>query len=71
MKKAIAILSIFVLTSFKTVNPPKTFHFEFTAEEVNLIYTGLGKLPAEQVDQLRAKIVSEYQKQMTDTTNKK
>ena len=71
MKKITAILVIIILTSFQTKQiSPNLFHYDFTSEEVGLIYLGLGKLPAEQSEQLRAKIAYEFQKQ-SDTTKQK
>ena len=43
--------------------------FEFTIEEVQLIYDALGNLPANKVEVLRSKIVTEANRQMADTTN--
>lgn len=71
-----AFFSLFVATvalsflSFDSKNQQKKLKFEFTIEETDLIYVGLGKLPAEQVERLRNYILIEFAKQ-TDTTKKK
>lgn len=70
MKKIILLLSTVLIFSFQT-QEVKNIKFEFTPNEVELIYTGLGKLPAEQVEGLRQKIAIEYRKQLSDTTTKK
>jgi hypothetical protein len=67
--RILIILLAFSLLSFST-QTEKKITITFTEAEVGLVYTGLGKLPAEQVEQLRAKVAFEYQKQ-TDTTKKK
>ena len=70
MKKTILILLTIFLFSFQSQKDEKKLKFEFTVNEVNLIYMGLGKLPAEQVQDLRIKIAMETNKQL-DTTKKK
>ena len=68
MRILITLLA-FSLLSFST-QTEKKITITFTEAEVGLVYTGLGKLPAEQVEQLRAKVAYEYNRQ-TDTTKKK
>lgn len=70
MKKVILLIFSVVLLSFQT-NQEKKIKFEFTVQEVQLIFDALGELPAKQVDQLRAKIVAEVNKQLSDSTQKK
>jgi hypothetical protein len=67
--RILIILFAFSLLSFST-QTEKKITITFTEAEVGLVYTGLGKLPAEQVEQLRAKVAYEYNRQ-TDTTKKK
>jgi hypothetical protein len=62
MKKLLLIAAI-GLFSF-TTQEPKTVTLTLTVEEVNLIYMGLGELPAKASEQLRAKIAQEAQKQL-------
>lgn len=70
MKKLLLSIALFTCLSFK-VQEEKKVTISFTAEETVLIYQSLGKLPAEQVEVLRAKIVAEYVKVFPDTTKKK
>jgi hypothetical protein len=62
MKKLLIIAAIGLL-SF-TTQEPKTVTLTLTVEEVNLIYMGLGELPAKTSEQLRYKIAQEAQKQL-------
>jgi hypothetical protein len=62
MKKLLIIAAIGLL-SF-TTQEPKTVTLTLTVEEVNLIYMGLGELPAKASEQLRYKIAQEAQKQL-------
>lgn len=64
MKKSLFALSILALMSFKTQEEPKTVKLELTIEEVNLIFEGLGELPAKKSEGLRAKIYQETKKQL-------
>lgn len=64
MKKALLIAAI-GLFSF-TTQEPKTVTLTLTVEEVNLIYMGLGELPAKASEQLRYKIAQESQKQLNE-----
>ena len=64
MKKSLFALSILALMSFKTQEQPKTVKLELTIEEVNLIFEGLGELPAKKSEGLRAKIYEETKKQL-------
>ena len=64
MKKSLFALSILALMSFKTQEQPKTVKLELTIEEVNLIFEGLGELPAKKSEGLRAKIYQETKKQL-------
>lgn len=70
MKKTFLLILTVTLLSFQT-NQEKKVKFEFTVQEVQLIYDALGELPAKQVEQLRSKIVAEANRQLADTTNKK
>lgn len=70
MKKAIAILSIILLISFKT-NQEKTLNFSFSVEETQIILKGLSKLSYEESAVIINKIQVSAQKQLTDTTKKK
>ena len=69
MKKILLISIAIICFSFQSQKEAKTITLNLSPEEVQLIYVGLGKLPAEQSEQLRAKIAFEFQKQM-DTTKK-
>lgn len=62
MKKLLLIAAV-ALLSF-TTQEPKTVTLTLTVEEVNLIYMGLGELPAKASEQLRYKIATEAQKQL-------
>jgi hypothetical protein len=62
MKKIILIAAV-ALMAF-TTQEPKTVTLTLTVEEVNLIYAGLGELPAKASEQLRYKIATEAQKQL-------
>jgi hypothetical protein len=62
MKKTLLIAALGLL-SF-TTQEPKTVTLTLTVEEVNLIYMGLGELPAKASEQLRYKIAQEAQKQL-------
>lgn len=64
MKKSLFALSILALMSFKTQEEPKIVKLELTIEEVNLIFEGLGELPAKKSEGLRAKIYQEAKKQL-------
>ena len=64
MKKSLFALSILALMSFKTQEEPKTVKLELTIEEVNLIFEGLGELPAKKSEGLRAKLYQEAKKQL-------
>ena len=63
MKKAFLTISIFALMSFKT-QADKTVTLELTVDEVNLIFEGLGELPAKKSEGLRAKLYQEAKKQL-------
>lgn len=62
MKKIILIAAVALLAF--TTQEPKTVTLTLTVEEVNLIYAGLGELPAKASEQLRYKIATEAQKQL-------
>lgn len=64
MKKPLFALSILALMSFKTQEEPKTVKLELSVEEVNIIFEGLGELPAKKSEGLRAKIYQEAKKQL-------
>ena len=61
---------IIIAALFLAFTTQKKVKFEFTVEETEIIYQALGKMPAEQVEALRAKIRAEFQKQMSDSTKK-
>lgn len=63
MKKIIIAIAAVALLAF-TTQEPKTVTLTLTVEEVNLIYAGLGELPAKASEQLRYKIATEAQKQL-------
>jgi len=64
MKKLLLTLSIFGLFGFTTQTEPKTVKLELSVEEVNLIFEGLGELPAKKSEGLRAKLYQEAKKQL-------
>lgn len=64
MKKSLFALSILSLMSFKTQEEPKTVKLELSVEEVNIIFEGLGELPAKKSEGLRAKLYQEAKKQL-------
>jgi hypothetical protein len=64
MKKALLTFSLFALFGFTTQPEPKTVKLELSVEEVNLIFEGLGELPAKKSEGLRAKIYEEAKKQL-------
>jgi hypothetical protein len=72
MKNYIKLATIFfavivLLSSFSNFtkgNADQTLKFEFTLEEVNVIFEGLGELPAKKSEGLRAKIYQTAQEQM-------
>ncbi len=72
MKTAIKIsISLFVLivvlssfSNFTKGNQDKTLKFEFTVDEVNVIFEGLGELPAKKSEGLRIKIYQSAQEQL-------
>lgn len=70
IKKVFTVFLAIVLLSFSTAEEKK-LKFEFTIEEVNIIYTALGELPAKTTEAIRAKIAYEANKQIADTTKKK
>lgn len=60
-------LLAFVFSSFafkKNDEAPQTLKFEFTVEEVNVIFEGLGELPAKKSEGLRIKIYQAAQEQI-------
>ena len=61
--KQLLLIAALALLSF-TTQEPKTVTLTLTVEEVNLIYMGLGELPAKASEQLRYKIAQEAQKQL-------
>lgn len=72
MKASLKITALFlaiviVLSSFagfRKGNADKTLKFEFTVEEVNVIFEGLGELPAKKSEGLRIKIYQAAQEQL-------
>ena len=69
MKKTIIAIAAVSLMAF-TTQETKTVTLTLTVEEVNLIYAGLGELPAKASEQLRYKIATEAQKQLNQTEKK-
>jgi hypothetical protein len=67
MKRILAALFIIALVAFA---PPKTFHFEFTPEEAQIIFDALGELPSKKVEGIRYKMMMTVQAQ-SDTTKVK
>jgi hypothetical protein len=63
MKKLLLTFSLFALLGF-TTQETKTVKLELSVEEVNLIFEGLGELPAKKSEGLRAKIYEEAKKQL-------
>lgn len=63
MKKLLLTFSLFALFGF-TTQETKTIKLELTVEEVNLVFEGLGELPAKKSEGLRVKIYQEAKKQM-------
>lgn len=61
--KQLLLIAALALLSF-TTQEPKTITLTLTVDEVNLIYMGLGELPAKASEQLRYKIAQEAQKQL-------
>lgn len=58
----IVLLSSF--SNFTKGNADKALKFEFTIEEVNTIFEGLGELPAKKSEGLRIKIYQAAQEQL-------
>ena len=69
MKKLILIL-VLGLFAFTTQDERKVT-ITFTVDELQLVYDALGELPAKKVEPLRAKIIYETNRQLSDTTKKK
>ena len=69
MKKLILIL-VLGLFAFTTQDERKVT-ITFTVDELQLVYDALGELPAKKVEPLRAKIIYETQRQLSDTIKKK
>jgi hypothetical protein len=67
MKRILATICIIALVAFV---PPKTFHFEFTPEEAQIIFDALGELPSKKVEGIRYKMMMTVQAQ-SDTTKVK
>jgi hypothetical protein len=67
MKRILATICIIALLAF---SPPKTFHFEFTPEETQIIFDALGELPSKKVEGIRYKMMMTVQAQ-SDTTKVK
>ena len=63
--KQLLLIAALALLSF-TTQEPKTVTLTLTVDEVNLIYMGLGELPAKASEQLRYKIAQEAQKQLNE-----
>lgn len=58
MRKVTVLGAIFLLMAFKA-EEPKTYKFEFTAEETQVIYDALGELPAKKAEVIRFKLVQQ------------
>jgi hypothetical protein len=67
MKRILATICIIALVAFA---PPKTFHFEFTPEEAQIIFDALGELPSKKVEGIRYKMMQSVAAQ-SDTTKAK
>jgi hypothetical protein len=67
MKRILATICIIALVAFA---PPKTFNFEFTPEETQIIFDALGELPSKKVEGIRYKMMMTVQAQ-SDTTKVK
>jgi hypothetical protein len=63
MKRLFITFSLFALLGF-TTQETKTVKLELSVEEVNLVFEGLGELPAKKSEVLRAKIYEEAKKQL-------
>jgi hypothetical protein len=55
---------VFTAFAFSKAVEPQTLKFEFTVEEVNVIFEGLGELPAKKSEGLRIKIYQTAQEQL-------
>ena len=68
IKVATILFAVVVLLSsfsnFTKGNADPTLKFEFTVEEVNVIFEGLGELPAKKSEGLRIKIYQTAQEQL-------
>jgi hypothetical protein len=64
MKRIILAISLFTLFGFTTQQEPKIIKLELSVEEINLIFEGLGELPAKKSEGLRAKLYQEAKKQL-------
>lgn len=68
IKAAIILFAIVILLSsfsnFTKGSNDQTLKFEFTVEEVNVIFEGLGELPAKKSEGLRIKIYQTAQEQL-------
>jgi hypothetical protein len=58
----VILLSSFI--NFTKGSNDQTLKFEFTVEEVNVIFEGLGELPAKKSEVLRVKIYQTAQEQL-------
>jgi hypothetical protein len=68
IKAATILFAIVILLSsfinFTKGSNDQTLKFEFTVEEVNVIFEGLGELPAKKSEGLRVKIYQAAQEQL-------
>lgn len=68
IKAATILFAVLILLSsfsnFTKGSNDQTLKFEFTVEEVNLIFEGLGELPAKKSEGLRIKIYQAAQEQL-------
>jgi len=55
---------VFTAFAFSKAVEPQTLKFEFTLEEVNVIFEGLGELHAKKSEALRGKIYQTAQEQL-------
>jgi hypothetical protein len=68
IKAATILFAVVILLSsfinFTKGSNDQTLKFEFTVEEVNVIFEGLGELPAKKSEGLRVKIYQTAQEQL-------
>lgn len=62
--------ALFILTAATSIQQEKKVRLDLTQFQVNVVYKALGKLPAEETEELREYIKTEYYK-VFDTTKSK